>query len=320
MAMNPMQRRARNSFLVGFLVALIIMALVVILLLYKIKTVTAEKDELIALQSTVLVAKEKIKSGASVTMDNFTTATVITTVPADQILSSSDFDWTDSDGNPITKIDENNNEVLKQLMMKIEVPAGTIVTKNMVEEIDDQTTDSQRIQEYNMILLPSQLVNGDFIDVRISLPSGQDYIVLSKKCVLGTSETSVWLKVTEEELLTLNNAIVEAYTVAGAKLYAIPYTEAGLQAQAIPTYTVSQAVLDLIYSDKNITQEARDALATRYVPEYRTKYFEPALDENRDNQPSLVEAGNATEAQSIQAARQTFVESLEGTEDIGYER
>lgn len=320
MAMNPMQRRARNSFLVGFLVALIIMALVVILLLYKIKTVTAEKDELIALQSSVLVAKEKIKSGATVTMDNFTTATVITTVPADQILSSSDFEWTDSAGNPQIKIDENNNEVLKQLMMKIEVPAGTIVTKNMVEEIDDQTTDSQRIQEYNMILLPSQLVNGDFIDIRISLPSGQDYIVLSKKCVLGTNETSVWLKVTEEELLTLNNAIVEAYTVSGAKLYAIPYTEAGLQAEAIPTYTVSQAVLDLIYSDKNITQEARDALATRYVPEYRTKYFEPALDENRDSQPSLVEAGNATEAQSIQAARQTFVESLEGTEDIGYER
>lgn len=320
MAMNPMQRRARNSFLVGFLVALIIMAIVVVILLYKIKTVTAEKDALVALQSNVLVAKDKIKSGATVTMDDFTTATVITTVPADQILSSSDFDWTDSDGNVIDKIDEQNNPVLKQLMMKIEVPSGTIVTKNMVEEIDDRTTDSQRIQEYNMILLPSQLVNGDFIDIRLSMPTGQDYIVLSKKCVLGTNATSLWLKLTEDELLTLNNAIVEAYTIPGSKLYAIPYTEAGLQAEAIPTYTVSQAVLDLIKSDKNVTEDAWAALAARYIPEFRTKYFETALDENRANQPALVNAGNATEAQSIRSARQTFVEALEGTEEIGYNK
>ena len=37
MAVNPMQRRARNSFLIGFLVALIIMALVVVFLLTRIK-------------------------------------------------------------------------------------------------------------------------------------------------------------------------------------------------------------------------------------------------------------------------------------------
>ena len=37
MAMNPMQRRARNSFLIGFLLALVIMALVVIFLLNQMK-------------------------------------------------------------------------------------------------------------------------------------------------------------------------------------------------------------------------------------------------------------------------------------------
>ena len=37
MAINPMQRKARNSFLIGFLVALVIMAVVVFILIYQIK-------------------------------------------------------------------------------------------------------------------------------------------------------------------------------------------------------------------------------------------------------------------------------------------
>lgn len=321
MAMNPMQRRARNSFLVGFLVAIIIMALVVVLLLYKMKGITNELDALKKAQSTVYVASKDLKSGEVVTMDEcFKTETVMTKVNSADIVSQTDFEFTDASGNPVTKIDEEGNELSKQLMMKISVPAGTIVTKDMLEEVDNPTTDSQRVQEYNMIVLPSQLVNGDYIDIRISLPSGQDYIVLSKKQVLGTTSTSIWLRLSEEEILTLNNAIVEAYTITGSKLYAIQYVEPGLQTQATPTYTVSQAVLNLIHTDPNVTQEAWDALASRYNSEHRVQYFETALDPNRDNQQSLVSAGNSSEVESIKAAREEFVESLEGTEDVGYTR
>ena len=53
MAMNPMQRRARNSFLLGFLVARVIMAVVVFLLLYQIKEIKAAKEKIEALQKTV---------------------------------------------------------------------------------------------------------------------------------------------------------------------------------------------------------------------------------------------------------------------------
>ena len=65
--------------------------------------------------------------------------------------------------------------------MKIAVPSGTIVTKDMIQDSTDLLSDTQRIQEYNMILLPSHLKNGDYVDIRLSLPNGQDYIVLSKK-------------------------------------------------------------------------------------------------------------------------------------------
>ena len=47
MAMNPMQRRSRNSFFIGFLVALILMALVVAALVMKMKAINEEKEALL---------------------------------------------------------------------------------------------------------------------------------------------------------------------------------------------------------------------------------------------------------------------------------
>ena len=320
MAMNPMQRRARNSFLIGFLVALVIMAVVVFILLYQIKEIKAAKEKIEALQKTVLVAGTDLKSGASITIDSFQNATVQSTVAADQIISSTDFEFTNEAGEMVEKIDENGNPIQKEMIMKIDVPAGTIVTKDMIAEIDDQVTDTQRIQEYNMIVLPSQLANGDYIDIRISLPNGQDYIVLSKKKVLGTTSKSLWLKLNEEELLTLNNAIVESYTITGSKLYAIEFVEPGLQDKAVPTYAVSAAVLTLINTDPNITEEAKQGLWARYNSENRVNYFEPAIAPNIDNQGALVSAGVASDVEEIKTARQSYVESLEGTEEVGYSR
>ena len=320
MAVNPMQRRARSAFLVGFLIALIIMAVVVVFILYQLKLVKEENNRLVSAQSKVLVASSDLKSGAKVTIESFTTETVQTSVNQADIVSSDDFEFKDSNGNIETRIDDNGATLSKELMMKISVPKGTIVTKDMLEDSEDQISNSQRIQEFNMIALPSRLVNGDYVDIRLSLPNGQDFVVLTKKEVLGTESTSIWLKLTEDELLTLNNAVVESYTITGSKLYAIQYVEPGRQEQAITTYTVSQAVLYLMSTDQNITQDAYNALRARYNPDTRINYFESALDENRDNQNSLVSAGNASEIEAIKSAREAFVESLEGTEDIGYSK
>ena len=71
MAMNPMQRRARTSFIIGFLVALIIGALAVGGLLLKIRSINEAKEAIEALQKQVYVATEDLESGDEVTMDDF---------------------------------------------------------------------------------------------------------------------------------------------------------------------------------------------------------------------------------------------------------
>ncbi len=323
MAMNPMQRRARNSFLIGFLVSLIIMAVVVVILLYRMKSLDDAKKALEAENKNVYVAASDLKSGDTIILDeNFKMDTVRTEISEDEIISDDDFQFYDKDGNIVAKYNKEGEQIYKELVMRVNVPAGTIVTKDMFVESGNEITDSDRIMEFNMIQLPSQLKNGDYIDIRLATSDARDYIVLSKLKVLGCTDTSVWLKVNETELLTLNCAIIESYLMAGSKLYATQYIEAGMQDNLIPTYVVSNEVLALMNKDNNVLD--KDEIRNRYEElgnqELRQEYFDSILQKYQDQRDSLVESGINDENEKIKAARQQFVESLEGTEDIGYER
>lgn len=313
MAVNPMQRRARNSFLIGFLVALIIMAMVVLGLVVRMRKVN---EELVALQQKQVdyfVAKKDIASGTQITSqtysDYFSKATVRTTVKKDAVLSSDDFE----------EVDEEGNVVEKTLEMIVPVPEGTIVTKDLLFDVEDPVTDSQRIVEYNNILLPSQLKNGDYIDVRLTLPTGQDYVVLSKKKVLGTTATSVWLKLDEFEIALINSAIVESYAITGTKLYATEYSRPGMQQPLVPTYTVSNEVRILIENNPNIVNEARSNYLNGYDYNARRDFFETNyVNLTQEDRNALVHTGNKDEVEAVKSSRELFVKDLEGTDDIGY--
>lgn len=321
MAVNPMQRKARNSFLIGFLVSLIIMAVVVLLLLNKIKALNEAKEALEALQKEVYVAADDLTSGQSLSMDeDFIIDTVQTNMDISQIISSEDFEYYDEDGNFVPKYNEDGSEKYKELILKVDVPAGTMVTKDMFYAVDEEVSNTTRIQEYNMVILPSRLKNNDYIDIRLTLPSGQDYVVLTKKKVNGTTSTSIWLEVDEEEIQTMNSAIVDSYIIPGSKLYATQYVEPGMQGEIVPTYQVSGAALDLMFNSPNIIEKARNELWLRYNATSRVQYFEELLAPYKEERDTLVQEKNQEEVQKINAARQNYVESLEGTDDVGYTR
>lgn len=306
MAMNPMQRRARNSFLTGMLVTLVVMAVVVIALLYRINQLNEDKEKLIALQSKVAVAAQDIRSGDDVTEDLLVMETVQTTVDKNTMLTSADF----------VEVDDEGNEFTLEYISKVDLPKGTIITKDMVAEAESQTTADQRIQEYNMITLPSQLKNGQYVDIRYKLPNGSDYIVASKKKVLQCTSDAMWLKVSEAEILTIGCAIVESYQTNGSKLYATLYSEAGLQATAATTYTPSNEVWELINKNPNITHETRNDLTSKYNDQEqanaRVKIESAILSD-----PSAVESGVQSEKTALRTAREAFVAELDGTGEVG---
>ena len=239
MAMNPMKRRARNSFLIGFLCALIIMALIVMLLLYKMQDLKQNYEKLESQQKEVFVASDYIQSGTEVTIASFKKEKVQTSISDNEMVRAIDFQQENEDGSVIDK------------------------TIQVLEEVENQTTNDQRLQEYNMIVLPTKLAADDYIDVRIQFPTGEDYVVVSKKKVVEADEKTIWMKMNEDEILMLGNAIVEAYITEGSYLYVNRYTEPGMQTAATPTYLPNNDVIRLMEQDPNITTEAKNALFTR---------------------------------------------------------
>lgn len=322
MAINPMQKRARRSAIQGALITLIIMLIVVLFLIREMRALNDAKEALEQANSEVFVAAEDLKSGVAINFDeDFILETVRTKVDTETVISSDDWEFTNDDGEITAKYAEDGTQIYKTLKMKIDVPAGTIVTKAMVYEEGEELEASTRIQEYNMISLPSNLKNGDHVDIRLTMPTGQDYIILSKKEVIGTTATGLWIKVNQEEILTMNNAIVESYILPGSRLYALPYIEAGMQDAAVPTYQVGGAVLSLVAKDPNITDIAKQELAARYDSDIRVNNFEIPLSTyvtQQQDRDSRVQSGFQEELQKIQTDRAAFVESLEGTEEIGY--
>lgn len=359
MAINPMQRKARNSFLGGFFIALIIGTAVSFLFYNQMTEAKVKVDELKKLQKEVYVAPDDLKSGDEIILRELVyeyeeddenneknenskedrtileKQTVQTNLSDDELIDASMFKYyyeKNESADDYNKFNENEDEdeneeitteeymrTSKKLILKIDVPAGTVITKDMIEEVDEPTSSDQRLQEYNMIILPTLLDEGNYIDIRLKLPTGEDYIVISKKKVYKATSDTVWLKMREDEILTLGNAIVEAYVMTGSKLYATVYTEPGRQEASEITYAVSDSVLNLIAQDKNLINKAKDEINNRYNNNYNYRenrsYRDPVnnlINENSEGANQAVQTGVQEEITKLQTSRQQYVESLQG--------
>lgn len=300
MATNPMQRKAKNSFLLGVLVTILIMGIIVVLLFIKLMNMQKAENERIASQKQVYVLTQDVKSGDFVTSAALTTVTV------------------DSGAVPSNAITPGN--LTEYTVAKIDLKKGTTITAGMITESSEQATSDLRMQEYNMIKLSTQLTTNDYIDIRLRMPSGLDYIVVSKKCVEipvidgVESANTIWVKLSEAETLAMSNAIVEAYTMNGAILYTTTYTEPGMQEPATPTYVPSANVQNLMNQDPNILQEAKNELFTRYnnTSSIRTNNINGELSQYQDDAAGNVNSGVTSEVTSAQDQRKSYLDALAG--------
>ena len=357
MAVNPMQRKARNSFLLGMLVMLIIAGVIVAFLFLQLKNYKDKEDAEIAASVRICVLNQDVKSGQIITSDMLTQQTVNRNlIPADAIgdvATLENYNLQDKEGNTVsTRYNEDDGTstmyltrdgrdyVLAQeeetqnyyitvnnqreyvelnsipVVAKVNMNRNTVLTRELVTSADNTTTDDVRQEEFNMIVLPTQLATGDYVDIRLVLPSGQNYIVVSKKEVTipeiegVPSVDTIWMNLSEEEILMINNAIVEAYYIEGAKLYANIYTEPGLQGAATTTYTPSAEVDALIQSDPNIVDTAKQELRSRYNADQRNNVINGAIRNNADNGDENVRAGVEQDATTTRENRQDYLDGL----------
>lgn len=141
------------------------------------------------------------------------------------------------------------------LYARTDLTAHTILTSALVYE-DENITPDVRKAEYSFIELPTKLKIDEYIDVRIQFPSGDDFVLFAKKKVTDLLGLTVWMNVSEGEILTMSSAIVDAY-VEGAKIYAMPYVDEHMQDSSSMTYPVKTNVKELIQSSPNVVNVAK---------------------------------------------------------------
>ena len=351
MATNPMQRKARISFLLGMLLMIIILGAVIAFLVMQMMNMKKEQEEELAAMVQVYTLNQSVTSGQVITTDMFTLQTVNrSTVPANatsDLTVFQTYSLQDESGNAVTTryendqaqlyitIDgeeyeliqdnsryyierDNNREYITltevPLVAKVDMQANTVITTDLITTSDDIVQNDTRRQEYNMFVLPTDLQTGDYVDIRLMLPSGVDYIVVSKKEVeipiIGgmDSTDTIFLNLDEEEILTVSNAIVDAYRANGSKLYVTKYTDPGLQTAATETYPPNREVMELIDSNPNILEEAKQALYNRYNTAQRNDVISPAV--SGEGSDANVESGMEESIQNSLTTRQEYLQGL----------
>ena len=403
MASNPMQRKARNSFLLGMIITLLITGAIIVFLFLQLNQQIQAKKELEAQKVNVFTLSTDVKSGQVITEDMFTMLSVDkNTIPANATsvidvidswyLQTKDGQmfYTDADGlylneadslielteqdggyyrndtgdrvtlrtNPLSyegylfMVDTNNEDSITRVyqesngnyyrfrlqsdnttitkeyidvnnvpvVAKLDLMKNTVVTADLVVQSDEVITDDVRREEYNMITLPVDLMTDDYIDIRIMFPNGQNFIVVSKALVEipqnpdGTyiSDT-IWLNLREDEILMMSSAIVEAYGVQGAKIYATKYAEPGMQAAATPNYVPNQDVLAEIQRDPNIVETAMNEIKSRITQDaanLRNQYIQSIINSDQGYSGN-VQSGMETGITNSDSARRQYIESMQ---------
>lgn len=187
----------------------------------------------------VLLSKQDIKAGETLTTDQFMSVELL----ADQVPVNIIVDPEQLEGK-ITKIDISKN--------------GTVIPSMLFK--DGILPKDLRKTEYKEIILPSKLVKDEYVDIRINFPTGQDYIIVGKKKVDDINNGTVWFDISEQEILSMSSAIVDAY-INDAKIYALSYVDPYMQDAPKVNYPVNQKVLDLILTDPNVLRDAKAILS-----------------------------------------------------------
>ena len=314
MAMNPMQRKAINSFLLGILITLLITGVIIAFLILQISKLNSEMEAASAHTVYAYVVVDTIQSGTDITSDKVQGVEVNLSVAADTSTFYS-AQTRDAEGNPAA--DSAGALLPTGIKAKVNLNPGTILTTDLTYE-NEPIRNDLRSEEFNVITLPSQLQAGEYIDIRLRMPDGRNVIVVSHKEVTipnlagVDSENCIWMDLTEEETLMMSCAIVESYKMNGAKLYATRYVEPGIQEAATVTYVPNDETKALIERDPNIVQEAKNELLT--VLNSNSALVRPGINSAINNEDAADNVIKKTEDEitSLKEERELYIESIGG--------
>lgn len=294
MAVNPMQKKARNSFLLGMIITLIVCAIIGVILYIAVigPENKASKEKGTATKAYAL--NRDVKSGQEITADMLSPInTYSNLIPQNYI-----------DSTILTSVESG-----KKVVAKVDLYKNTILTASTVTTEENAVTKDVRTMEYNMLTLPINLTIGDYVDIRITFPDGQDFIVIAKKEIKNIQGNTVTFDMSEADIVMLNSAIVESYIMKASNIYIAKYVEPGMQEKAANTYVPTAEVIRLIETDSNIVSTAKNELTSRFDANIRSQ-MNSTVNQYSEQGLTNVEEGIQKQIEDAKKAREEYLSSL----------
>lgn len=294
MAVNPMQKKARNSFLLGMIITLIVCAIIGVILYIAVigPENKASKEKGTATKAYAL--NRDVKSGQEITADMLSPInTYSNLIPQNYI-----------DSTILTSVESG-----KKVVAKVDLYKNTILTASTVTTEENTVTKDVRTMEYNMLTLPINLTIGDYVDIRITFPDGQDFIVIAKKEIKNIQGNTVTFDMSEADIVMLNSAIVESYIMKASNIYIAKYVEPGMQEKAANTYVPTAEVIRLIETDSNIVSTAKNELTSRFDANIRSQ-MNSTVNQYSEQGLTNVEEGIKKQIEDAKKAREEYLSSL----------
>lgn len=294
MAVNPMQKKARNSFLLGMIITLIVCAITGVILYIAVigPENKASKEKGTATKAYAL--NRDVKSGQEITADMLSPInTYSNLIPQNYI-----------DSTILTSVESG-----KKVVAKVDLYKNTILTASTVTTEENTVTKDVRTMEYNMLTLPINLTIGDYVDIRITFPDGQDFIVIAKKEIKNIQGNTVTFDMSEADIVMLNSAIVESYIMKASNIYIAKYVEPGMQEKAANTYVPTAEVIRLIETDSNIVSTAKNELTSRFDANIRSQ-MNSTVNQYSEQGLTNVEEGIQKQIEDAKKAREEYLSSL----------
>ena len=189
--------------------------------------------------TTLYTVKGKVKPGDVITTDMLETQSV-----------------------PASFVGENSLQSTTDIVgkyAKVGIANGTSITSDLLMEDDINNEKSlwHTARWYDVVvsMWPSAGLDvGKYVDLRILMPKGEEYIVLSHMRIDGISDSTVRFKMTAAQMSLYQSALVDYYlnSAKGVLLYFTEYLEPGVQKPANITYKVSEEVMRAMQKDSNL--------------------------------------------------------------------
>lgn len=198
-----------------------------------------------------------------------------------------------------------NKEDLIGNYYRIGLEPGTTLTSDFVNV--EAYIGSVYERDVFLDTLPIGTVVGDYIDIRVVLPGGEEFVVFPHKRVNARFDNAVKMKYDESELWLYTSMMVDRalYKSFGFKIYASKYVDPGAHDKTVAYYPVRREVVDIMNINSNLTDIQR---ARMWNSDLRTsidtKLAFYADTNNKDS--SKIASGNSDEQSRYGQAEQYY--------------